>query len=106
MNVTTGGDALLANAGCRRRDAMNRPATRPDDGPTTRVFSARLTKMGSSAGPARTPELHASLGILVQPLRSARAYHPAAASVPPSTGIVCPVTNRASSEARNSTTAA
>ena len=48
----------------------------------------------------------ASLGILVQPLRSARAYHPEAASVPPSTGTVCPVTNRASSDARNSTTAA
>jgi hypothetical protein len=63
-----------------------------------------VSQMARSA--PRTHSLHASFGMFVQPLPSARAYHPEAASVPPSTGIVCPVTNRASSEARNSTTAA
>src|SRR5690625_3195139 len=40
------------------------------------------------------------------PRRVLRLNHPLAARVPPSTGIVCPVTNRASSEARNATTSA
>src|SRR5690606_12259978 len=49
---------------------------------------------------------HAWSGMLVQPRPEALPYQPEAARVPPSTGIVWPVMNAASSEARNATTPA
>jgi hypothetical protein len=43
-------------------------------------------------------------GRLVQPRPSERMYHPDAANVPPSTGMTWPVTKRAMSDARKTTT--
>ncbi len=91
--------------GWRVTHRVNRQLDGSDEG---RELSARGVR-DCPVGPRDSvppPGCQASLGRLVQPLRSARAYQPAAARVPPSTGMVWPVTKRASSEARNSTTAA